>query len=71
MKSTSFRTTAIIQRRIINPDAIPGINGKFFAPDMLNLVIPATWDKGLSGTTCNVSNITFTSAYTSCPICVP
>jgi hypothetical protein len=52
MESTSFRTTAIIQRRIINPDAIPGINGKFIAPDMMNLVVPISWDKGLSGTNC-------------------
>ena len=51
-ESSSFRTTAaIIQRRIINPDAIPGIDGSFIDADMINLVIPATWDKGLSGST--------------------
>jgi len=48
-RSSSFRTTALIQRRIINPDAIPGINGKFIDADMINLVIPITWDKGLQG----------------------
>jgi hypothetical protein len=70
IKSTSFRTTAIIQRRIINPDAIPGINGSFLAPDMLNLVVPITWDKGLSGSSCKVvttdpmSLIKFNEAYT-------
>ena len=52
MKSASFRTTAIIQRRIINPDAIPGISGKAIDVDMINLVVPITWDKGLSGTPC-------------------
>jgi hypothetical protein len=48
-RSSSFRTTALIQRRIVNPDAIPGINGKFIDLDMMNLVIPITWDKGLQG----------------------
>jgi hypothetical protein len=47
--SSSFRTTALIQRRIINPDAIPGVNGSFIDADMMNLVIPITWDKGLHG----------------------
>jgi len=47
--SSSFRTTALIQRRIINPDAIPGINGSAIDFDMMNLVIPITWDKGLQG----------------------
>jgi hypothetical protein len=53
MKSTSFRTSAIIQRRLINPDAIPGISGSFIAPDMVNLVVPVSWDKGLSGSDCH------------------
>jgi hypothetical protein len=48
-RSSSFRTTALIQRRIVNPDAIPGINGKVIDFDMMNLVIPITWDKGLQG----------------------
>jgi hypothetical protein len=69
MKATSFRTTAIIQRRIINPDAIPGINGSFIDTDMINLVIPATWDKGLSGSACDQSNVTFNAAYTSARDC--
>lgn len=69
LKTTSFRTTAIIQRRIINPDAIPGINGSFLAPDMLNLVVPISWDKGLSGTPCDTSNITYNTAYTSAADC--
>ncbi len=69
LKSTSFRTTAIVQRRIINPDAIPGINGSFMDVDMLNLVIPATWDKGLSGTACDVANIGYDTGYTSAADC--
>ena len=74
LESASFRTTALVQRRIINPDAIPGINGSFLAPDMLNLVIPATWDKGLSGSSCAESNdpkhpIPFNTAYTSAADC--
>ncbi len=52
MTSKSVRTTAIIQRRIINPDAIPGINGSIVDADMINLVVPITWDKGLSGSPC-------------------
>jgi len=48
-KSSLFRTTALIQRRIINPDAIPGISSPVFATDMVNLVVPITWDKGLAG----------------------
>ncbi len=74
LKSSSFRTTAIIQRRIVNPDAIPGINGRFMDVDMINLVIPATWDKGLSGSSCTTTNSanpkeTFDSAYTSAADC--
>jgi hypothetical protein len=77
MKSNSFRTTAIIQRRIINPDAIPGINGKFIDPDMVNVVVPITWDKGLSGSPCYDAAITdargthhaFNSPYTSAADC--
>jgi hypothetical protein len=74
LKSTSFRTTAIIQRRIINPDAIPGIDGSFIDADMINLVIPATWDKGLSGSSCaNMNSASpvgaFDSAYTSAADC--
>jgi hypothetical protein len=48
-RSSSFRTTALIQRRIVNPDAIPGINGSVIDFDMMNLVVPITWDKGLQG----------------------
>ena len=69
LKSSSFRTTAIIQRRLINPDAIPGINGSFLAPDMLNLVIPVTWDKGLSGSTCQLPGAVYASTYTSSADC--
>ena len=74
LKSSSFRTSAIIQRRIINPDAIPGIDGSFIDADMINLVIPATWDKGLSGSSCTTINSantkeTFNSAFTSAADC--
>ena len=48
-RSSLIRTTAIIQRRIINPDAIPGINGKVIDADMLNVLIPVFWDKSLTG----------------------
>jgi hypothetical protein len=49
MKSTSFRTSGYLQYRVINPDAIPGINGSVIAPDMVHVVMPVSWDKGLSG----------------------
>ena len=52
LKSQSVRTTAVLQYRIINPDAIPGIAGRTIDADMINLVIPMTWDKGLSGSAC-------------------
>lgn len=56
MKSSSFRTSGYIQYRIINPDAIPGVNGKVIAPDMVHIVTPISWDKGLSGS-CENSTI--------------
>jgi roadblock/LC7 domain-containing protein len=49
MKSTSFRTSGYLQYRIINPDAIPGVSGSVIAPDMIHVVTPFSWDKGLSG----------------------
>ncbi len=78
MTSKSVRTTAIIQRRIINPDAIPGISGSIVDADMINLVVPITWDKGLSGSSCYdavTTNATgrqvhaFNSAYTTAVDC--
>ena len=69
MEASSFRTTALIQRRIINPDAIPGISNKFFAPDMLNVVVPITWDKGISGTDCSSNNIPYNARYTTAAAC--
>jgi hypothetical protein len=69
LKSASFRTTAIIQRRIINPDAIPGINGKVVDVDMINLVIPISWDKGLSGSACYDASGVFDATYTSAANC--
>jgi hypothetical protein len=49
MKSTSVRGSGYVQYRVINPDAIPGVNGKVIAPDMVHAVIPFSVDKGLSG----------------------
>ena len=69
LKSTSFRTTAIIQRRIINPDAIPGISGSVVDADMINLVVPITWDKGLSGSTCQLPTAPAYNLYVSGPNC--
>src|SRR6185295_820740 len=45
----SLRTTLIIQRRLINPDTMPGVQDSFagIAPDMLNLVLPISWDKSI------------------------
>lgn len=47
----SFRTSVIIQRRLINPDTMPGMQKSKagFAPDLLNLVIPLSWDASLKG----------------------
>src|SRR5690349_18098532 len=79
MKSASFRTTAIVQRRIINPDAIPGISGSVVDADMINLVVPVSWDKGLSGTACydavttdpitGLAHHAFNSPYTTAANC--
>lgn len=55
MKSTSFRTSGYLQYRVINPDAIPGVNGSVIAPDMLHIVTPFSWDKGLSGSCINTT----------------
>ena len=47
----SIRSTLIIQRRLINPDTMPGVQDSAagMAADMLNLVIPISWDKSLEG----------------------
>jgi hypothetical protein len=47
----NFRTNAVVQVRVINPDAIPGIPPSTlgFMPDMLNVVIPVSHDLGLTG----------------------
>jgi hypothetical protein len=47
----SFRTSVIVQRRLIDSDATPGLGASAlgFMPDMLNLVIPISWDKSLQG----------------------
>jgi hypothetical protein len=49
--SSNYRTSLIVQHRIINPDAMPGVQGSTagFAADMLNLVIPISHDLGLTG----------------------
>ena len=49
LRSGGLRTTGIIQHRLINPDAIPGINNRVFAPDMLNIVVPLFFDKKVDG----------------------
>lgn len=54
MKSTSFRASGYLQYRLINPDAIPGVNGRVIAPDMVHVVVPVSVDKGLSGSCDNV-----------------
>jgi hypothetical protein len=49
--SANLRTNAVVQIRVINPDAIPGIPTSTlgFVPDMLNVVIPISHDLGLTG----------------------
>ena len=69
MKSTSFRTSGYLQYRIINPDAIPGINGSVIAPDMLHVVTPFSWDKGLSGSCVNPYGLAWDTTYTSAADC--
>jgi hypothetical protein len=56
MKSSSFRTSGYLQYRVVNPDAIPGVNGSVIAPDMVHIVMPVSWDKGLSGSCVNNVN---------------
>lgn len=80
MKSTSFRTSGYLQYRVINPDAIPGINGNVIAPDMVHVVVPFSWDKGLSGScenlvrnpvtgTLQASGLPWDTTYTSAADC--
>jgi hypothetical protein len=47
----NFRTNAVIQMRVINPDALPGIppSTAGFVPDMLNIVVPISHDQGVTG----------------------
>ncbi|HTM43816.1 MAG TPA: hypothetical protein VL137_02615, partial [Polyangiaceae bacterium] len=47
----NFRTALIIQNRLLNPDTMPAVQPSSlgFAPDMLNLVVPLSWDVGLGG----------------------
>jgi len=47
----SFRTAAIIQNRLLNPDTMPAVQPSTlgFAPDMVNLVVPLSWDVALDG----------------------
>lgn len=49
----SLRASAVISRRIINPDKFPGVQDSTagFAADMMNVVVPLSWDVGLQGPT--------------------
>jgi len=47
---TGLRASGYLQYRIINPDAFPGIGNRVVDLDMMHLVTPVSWDKGLSGT---------------------
>ena len=69
LKSASFRTSGYIQRRIINPDALPGINGSLIEANMIHLVVPFSWDKGLSGTPCYNAAGAYPTNYTSAADC--
>lgn len=69
MTSTSFRTSGYLQYRIVNPDALPGINGSVIAPDMVHIVTPISWDKGLSGSCVNPTGLAWDSTYTSAAEC--
>jgi hypothetical protein len=46
---SSARALAVIQYRIINQDAYPATDPGAFVSDMLNLVIPITYDRKLTG----------------------
>jgi hypothetical protein len=69
MKSSSFRTSGYLQYRVINPDALPGINGSVIAPDMVHLVAPFSWDKGLSGSCENELGLPWDNTYTTAAEC--
>lgn len=69
MASTSFRTSGYLQYRLINPDALPGISGSVIAPDMIHIVAPVSWDKGLSGSCVNPTGLPWLSTYTSAAEC--
>lgn len=65
MSSTSFRASGYLQYRIINPDALPGISGSVIAPDMVHIVTPVSWDKGLSGSCENPTGAKWLATYTT------
>lgn len=68
MKMTGFRPTAIVQYRLINPDALPGISSRAVEANMINLVVPMSWDKSLSGSGCD-PNSRFDTTYTTAANC--
>jgi hypothetical protein len=48
---SSFRSTVVLQRRLVNPDVTPGLPSSAFgfAPDMLNLVVPVSHEFAVTG----------------------
>lgn len=47
---SSFRTTALLERRLMDPEARPGLEGaSAVSLEMLNVVVPLHWDRGLTG----------------------
>lgn len=51
LSGSSLRTTVVLKRRLVNPDATPGVPEAYgpFAPDTLNVVFPASYDHVLTG----------------------
>jgi hypothetical protein len=46
---SSARAIAVLQYRIVNQDAYPAMSHQGFVSDMLNLVVPITYDRHLTG----------------------
>ncbi len=69
MSSRHMRASGYLQYRIINPDAYPGIGNRVVDLDMMHLVTPVSWDKGLSGSCEKPNSLEWLTKYTTAAEC--
>jgi hypothetical protein len=67
--SKHFRASGYLQYRIINPDAYPGISNRVVDLDMMHLVTPVSWDKGLAGSCVKPDSFAWLTKYTTAAEC--